>query len=77
VEGAEHLLHAHGLRLVPVATALGMQFSNNTDDAMVDWPQRLNGVTCCYSRLAVVPLSIFGRGFAASGYGISKLLYAA
>eukprot|EP00798_Chlamydomonas_sp_ICE-L_P000667 gene667-biopygen407 len=31
----------------------------------------------CYSRLAKLPLSMFGRGLSSSAYGISKLLYQA
>jgi hypothetical protein len=73
MDGADQM---HGLRLVPVAAALGVRFSNSDDD-MVNWQERLDGVRSCYSRLAGVPLSVFGRGFAASGYGISKMLYAA
>jgi hypothetical protein len=58
-----------GLRVVRMAAALGMRFSNQPGeaDAAVDWPARLEGVESCYSRLAKLPLSTFGRGFAASG----------
>ena len=66
-----------GLAVVAEAEALGMRFSNSPGDAAagVDWEARLEGVEACYSRVARLPLSAFGRAFAASGYGISKLLY--
>jgi hypothetical protein len=67
----------HGLKVVRSAEALGMRFSNDPGDsaAGVDWDARLEGVQACYGRLAKLPLSIFGRSFGASGYGVSKLLY--
>ena len=64
-----------GLPVVSSATALGMQFSNDAAAAGTDWGARLAGVEACYSRLARLPLSVFGRAFGASGYGVSKLLY--
>eukprot|EP00798_Chlamydomonas_sp_ICE-L_P024002 gene24002-biopygen18501 len=39
------------------------------------WLDKLDHVQQCYSRLAKLPLSIFGRGLSSSAYGISKLLY--
>jgi hypothetical protein len=66
-----------GLPVVAQAEALGMQFSNQPGDAAaaVDWPARLDRVRGCYGRLAALPLSIFGRASAASGYGVAQLLY--
>eukprot|EP00798_Chlamydomonas_sp_ICE-L_P011411 gene11411-biopygen8308 len=39
------------------------------------WLDKLDHVQQCYSRLAKLPLSMFGRGLSSSAYGISKLLY--
>ena len=64
-----------GLPVVSSATALGMQFSNDSAAAGTDWEARLAGVHASYGRLACLPLSVFGRAFGASGYGVSKLLY--
>lgn len=64
-----------GLPVVARASALGMWFSNDATAPTTDWEARLQGVESCYSRLARLPLSTFGRAFGASGYGISKLLY--
>ncbi len=63
--------------MVAEAEALGMRFSNRPGDAAagVDWEARLEGVEACYSRVARLPLSTFGRAFAAFGYSMSKLLY--
>jgi hypothetical protein len=64
-----------GLPVVAAAEALGVRFSNDPTSAGMDWGARLAGVEACYGRLAKLPLSAFGRGFGASGYGVSKLLY--
>ena len=74
-----------GIKVVAAATSLGLRYSNAVPAAAdqpgaagpaeVDWPQRVADKDRCYSKLAKLSLSTFGRAFAASGYGISKLLY--
>jgi hypothetical protein len=65
----------HGLRVVSAATSLGMTFGA-TADPTARWPDLLDGVKRCYTRLALLPrLSVFGRGFASAAYGVSKVLY--
>jgi exonuclease III len=63
----------HGLRVVATATALGLEFG--AADSTAKWPQLLEGVRGCFTRLAGLPLSVFGRGFASAAYGVSKVLY--
>ena len=67
---------AHGLRVVNTATALGVAFGSAADPA-ADWPQLVEGVERCFTRISNLPhaFSAFGRGFAASAYGVSKFLY--
>ena len=71
--------HVCGIPVVSSTVTLGLQFQNASptlalvaDEA---WTSRMAKVTKCYTRLAKLPLSVFGRGFAASAYGIGKLLY--
>jgi hypothetical protein len=64
-----------GLPVVGAASALGIRFSNDPAAAGADWEALVSGVEAAYGRLARLPLSAFGRGFGASSYGISKLLY--
>ncbi|KAL4433791.1 hypothetical protein ABPG75_000232, partial [Micractinium tetrahymenae] len=64
-----------GLRVVSAATSLGVTFGAAAAPT-TRWPELLDGVKACYSRIASIPkLSVFGRGFASAAYGISKLLY--
>jgi hypothetical protein len=65
-----------GLRLVGEHTALGVI---HTADGYtkVDWAALVDQVESRYIKIARLPLSMFGRGFAASAYGLSRLLYAA
>ncbi len=64
------------LRVVRAATSLGVTFGA-AEDPTASWPALMAGVEACYTRVAGLPssFSIFGRGFAASAYGVSKLLY--
>ena len=70
-----------GMKVVPSATSLGITFSNEGfepegfEPEGADWTSLLNAVCECYTKIARLPLSMFGRAFAAAGYGISKLLY--
>ena len=70
-----------GMKVVPNATSLGISFSNEGlepegfEPEGADWPSLLAAVEECYAKIARLPLSMFGRAFAAAGYGISKLLY--
>ena len=72
VQGAE----VGGLPMVGSADALGVTFMA-TGQAVVNWQKLVDGVETRYKRIARLPLSMFGRAFAASGYGLSRLLYAA
>ena len=67
------------MKVVPSAEALGLFFSNDCPGQLalsaVDWDARLHHVAACYSRLACLPLTVFGRTIAAAGYGVSRLLY--
>ncbi|KAI3427176.1 hypothetical protein D9Q98_007113 [Chlorella vulgaris] len=67
----------HGLRVVSQATSLGVTFGAAADPA-ARWPALMDGVGCCFTRIASLPrFSAFGRGFATAAYGVSKLLYRA
>jgi hypothetical protein len=60
------------------ATTLGVIFANEalpTEALVAFWRERLAGVYTRYDKLSRMPLSVFGRGFGAVGYGISRLLY--
>ena len=65
-----------GIKVVQRATTLGITFSNADDpDQHMNWQPLLERVSASYSKLCRLPLSMFGRAFAASGYGISRILY--
>ena len=61
--------------MVQLATCNRCKSLHDSKSAGTGWEARLAGVQACYSRLARLPLSVFGRAFGASGYGVSKLLY--
>jgi hypothetical protein len=65
-----------GLHVVASCKALGIQFRAN-GQVVVDWQARVDAVLSKFAFISRLPLSMFGRAFASSGYGISKLLYAA
>ena len=65
-----------GLKLVGEHTALGVVHMAD-GRTRVDWDALVDQVEARYNKIAKLPLSMFGRGFAASAYGLSKLLYAA
>ena len=68
-----------GLKVVSEANVLSMRVSNDPSitagPAAVDWDGRVAGAMGPYTKLARLHLSVFGRAFGASGYGVSKLLY--
>ena len=67
-----------GIPLVETATAMGLPFSNGEPPADVlsaAWAERLAGVEGTFARISSLGLSLFGRGFASAGYGVSRLLY--
>jgi hypothetical protein len=65
-----------GLRVVTQHKALGITFDGQgSAETAAAWDKRLDGVLKCFDRLDRLPLSVFGRAFGASGYGVSKLLY--
>ena len=70
-----------GIKVVTQASALGLTFSNASNAAAAvaeaDWNSSISTIRNSYSKIAKLRLSVFGRAFAASGYGISKLLYSA
>jgi hypothetical protein len=65
-----------GLSLVGKAKALGLQHTA-TGESCADWQQLVQLVEQRYANISRLPLSLFGRAFAASGYGLSKLCFAA
>lgn len=65
-----------GLELVGAAKSLGV-VHHATGYSSVDWDALLQQVYTRYAYIAKLPLSMFGRAFAASGYGLAKILYAA
>ena len=67
----------HGLQVVQTATVLGLQFASGTQQAQPDWQPRLQLVEQCYTKLAGMGLSAFGRGISSAAYGVSTLLYQA
>jgi hypothetical protein len=67
-----------GMRVVSKAKSLGVYYSNNQQQdpgAGADWEERSTAVKKTCTRIAGLHLSAFGRAFAASGYGISQVLY--
>jgi hypothetical protein len=65
-----------GLSFVGSARALGLEHLG-TGGSRVDWARQVAGVLDRYDKISRLPLSMFGRAFAASGYGDSKLSYVA
>jgi hypothetical protein len=64
------------IKVVQQATTLGITFSNDElPDQCVMWQPLLERVSVSYAKLCRLPLSMFGRAFAGSGYGISRILY--
>lgn len=64
--------------VVAEAQTLGVLFSNGPLPAArlaEFWEERLAGVYSRYERLARMQLSPFGRGYAATGYGLGRLLF--
>ena len=67
-----------GMQVVRQAETLGILFADRQPGQpppSVDWEQRLRAVEASYSKLARLPLSMFGRAYAAASYGISQLLH--
>lgn len=74
-----------GFPVVDKAMSLGMEFTNEVGGqvplaagaprAGVDWPALTAKVKAALGRLARLHLSTFGFAFAASAYGVSKLVY--
>ena len=67
-----------GIKVVAMAETLGIQFTNAAPQPPppdAEWQARLAKVERCYDKIARLPLSMFGRAFAASTYGVSKILY--
>jgi hypothetical protein len=69
--------------VVPAAKALGITFSNDfaatadqpVTSQAVDWTAQLQAVAHTFLKVERMYLSAFGRAFACSGYGISRILY--
>ncbi len=66
----------HGVPWVASVEALGVVHTADGASS-INWAAKLAVVRDCYAKVAALPLSMFGRAFAASGYALSKLLYAA
>ena len=75
--GLEPPAMAGSLRVVRTAKALGVTFGRYTDKPVVDWPALVKQVEGCFTRLARMKLTAFGRGFGSAAYGVSQLLYQA
>jgi hypothetical protein len=75
--GQEPPAMAGSLRVVQTAKALGITFGRYTQKPVVDWPTLVKQVDGCFTRLARMKLSAFGRGFGSAAYGVSQLLYQA
>ena len=69
-------LQLEGFCVVSAVTSLGICFRAD-GTVSVDWPALLSKMKKAYTFISRPPLSVFGRGFASSSYGIHKLLYAA
>jgi exonuclease III len=65
-----------GLRLVTHAKAQGVTHMAN-GQSITDWEALLAKVRAKLTSISRLPLSMFGRAFAANGYALSKLLYVA
>lgn len=65
-----------GFKVVRSATALGVTFHAD-GSVSADWEALLEKVLKAYKFISCLHLSTFGRAFAAAGYGVSRLLYAA
>jgi len=65
-----------GVPLHTRVVGLGVPFEDG-GDPQPDWQPCLERVSHAYGKLARLPLSAFGRGTAASSYGVSTLLYRA
>lgn len=64
--------------IVSHATALGVPIANGAPPPAATaarWAELADRVEAVYGRAARLGLSVFGRGFASAGYGVSKLLY--
>ena len=66
-----------GLKVVHAASALGLTFGSGTKPPEADCQARLQQLESCFTRLAKLRLSAFGRGMGSAAYGVSKLLYLA
>jgi exonuclease III len=64
--------------IVQHAHTLGLSFCNGdlSDEALTAfWQDRMQRVYDRYDKLSRLPLSMFGRAYGASGYGLSRLLF--
>lgn len=67
----------HDLTVTTSATALGITFHFGTLPPQAPWQKLVYRVERCYTRVAGVSMSAFGRGIASAAYGASQLLSAA
>lgn len=64
----------NGLAVVEASRLLGVRIC--ASGAVVPaWRAQVDAVKEVFGRIGHLPLSVFGRAFAAAGYGVSKLLY--
>ena len=66
----------HGFEVVPIASSLGVSFSNEDEPPSPDWPRHIDKFEGKCQRIAKLGLSAFGRSFAVGTYGSSTLLHA-
>ena len=67
--------HAHGLRLVGEAAALGVGHVAH-GESRVGWGRLVDKVHGRYRHIAALHLYVFGRGMGTAAYGLSKVMYA-
>jgi hypothetical protein len=66
-----------GIRVVSTES-FGITFSNSTTASpATNWQDLLNVARNCYTKLAKLPLSMWGRATASATYGISQLFFQA
>lgn len=63
--------------IVHNAKVLGITLNSGSRPPAADWPQLLKIVESCFSKLAHLGLSAFGRAFSSTAYGTSKFLFQA
>ena len=66
-----------GMKLVTAATLLGVLFGPGAAPVATLWTELIARVGAAFTRISKARLSAFGRGFAASAYGVAKIRHVA